>query len=100
FKVYLPAATERPDAAPPAIAGTVLRGSETVLVVEDEQVLREIIQESLAALGYAVLSAANAEAALQTCETFPGTIHLMVTDVIMPGVGGGELARRMEKRRP
>jgi PAS domain S-box-containing protein len=101
FRVYLPAATERlDDAPPPVIAGAAPRGKETVLVVEDERALREIIEESLTALGYSVLAAADAEAALRTCETFSGTLDLMVTDVIMPGMGGGELARRFQERRP
>jgi PAS domain S-box-containing protein len=99
FKVFLPAVAEAPEAAPISI-GAVPGGVETVLVVEDEQALREIIVESLSSLGYRVVSAANAEAALKTSETLAGPIHLMITDVIMPGMGGSELARRVASRRP
>jgi CheY-like chemotaxis protein len=62
--------------------------------------LREIIDEGLTALGYTVLTAADGEAALNACERFAGPIHLMVTDVIMPGMGGAELARQVAARRP
>ncbi len=93
FRVYLPrvgAAVEPAGAAEPAAAG---EGSETVLVVEDEEVVRALVREILQAARYSVLEAANGAEALALCEKHPGPIHLLVTDLVMPGMSGRELAR-------
>ena len=87
FKIYLPRVDEVASAAPhepPAAAG----GSETVLLVEDEKALREVVQETLEANGYTVLAAPGGAEALQIASTYAGPIHAMVIDLVMPGMGG------------
>jgi CheY-like chemotaxis protein len=101
FKVYLPRAAsvaekyyeERPAAPPP-------RGSETILMVEDEEAVRESTCEYLSSRGYDVLQGKNGADALQVLEQFAGKIHLLITDVIMPGMSGAELGKRVRELRP
>ena len=64
------------------------RGTETILVVEDEPAVRRALGDSLRRLGYQTLEAENAEAALEICKTYEGTIHVLLTDVVMPGLSG------------
>jgi PAS domain S-box-containing protein len=78
----------------------VLAGSGTVLVVEDQDEVRRLTVLILKSLGYKVLQAAHAEEALRVAEGFDGTIRLMLTDVIMPGMNGRQLAERMATLRP
>jgi two-component system cell cycle sensor histidine kinase/response regulator CckA len=73
---------------------------ETVLLVEDEASLRELIGELLEANGYKVLAAADPTKAIETAERHQGVIHLLLTDVLMPGMNGWELALRVKERRP
>ena len=94
FKIYFPPA-EGSVAAPARVAEEMPRGTETVLLVEDEEALREITREILEAAGYTVLEAGHGAAALHLSERHEGTIHLLVTDVVMPGVTGSELAQRL-----
>jgi PAS domain S-box-containing protein len=96
FKVYLPrveGAAEAGErvrvAAPPA------RGSETVLLVEDEPELRTLAREILGAWGYTVLHSGDPAEALRLAERHEGPIHLLLTDVVMPGMSGRELADRL-----
>jgi CheY-like chemotaxis protein len=100
FKVYLPrvddAADEVPDTTPPESA----RGSETLLLVEDEASLRVILRELLESYGYVVVDAANGVEALRLAEAYRGAIHLLVSDVVMPHMTGRELAERLGGRRP
>jgi two-component system cell cycle sensor histidine kinase/response regulator CckA len=96
FKIYLP----RVDEAAAAIVGAlmpsqVLRGTETVLLTEDEQDVREVAREFLESAGYQVLQAPSGEAALKVAAAHDGAIDLLVTDMVMPGMSGQELARRM-----
>ena len=91
FKIYFPRVREkaedlvsRKDAEPP-------RGSETILVVEDDHTLRELTVKLLQDAGYQVLEAENAEGALRTMEAFTAGIDLLLTDVVMPGKSGVEL---------
>lgn len=101
FKIYLPqviAEVEKPaearkPAGPPS-------GNETILFVEDEDSVRELVREYLAAAGYRILEAADGEQALQIASAHSGPIHLLVTDVVMPHLSGRELAARLSPSRP
>lgn len=96
FKIYLPRierASEPSEPSPfPTPAGP---GSETVLVVEDEEAVRRLVCAVLRRCGYTVLEAPDGEAALQICERHEERIHLVVTDVVMPHMSGRELADRL-----
>jgi CheY-like chemotaxis protein/anti-sigma regulatory factor (Ser/Thr protein kinase) len=102
FKVYLP--RELSATAPMTIAPTVDRAqspaTETVLVVEDEDALRKIARRALDAVGYTVLIAAGGDEALRISARHDGHIHLLVTDVVMPKMGGRALADEFSKTRP
>jgi two-component system cell cycle sensor histidine kinase/response regulator CckA len=104
FDVLFPVETEGPrPGAPPAtqaLSGATLRGSETVLVVEDDETLREIIAEALDTYGYRVLAAANGVEALAVASTFVSRIDLLLTDVVMPQMNGKELADRLSQTHP
>jgi CheY-like chemotaxis protein len=76
------------------------RGAETILLVEDEEIVRGLARQVLEMLGYRVLEAAGGGAAVSTCERHEGPIHLLVTDVVMPGMSGPELAERLTRLRP
>ena len=92
FKIYLPRVDEAIKAEDETkTAITTLRGTETVLVVEDQQELRRLAAAILRRYGYEVLEAANASEALVHAERHTGRIHLMVTDLVMPGMTGAEL---------
>jgi PAS domain S-box-containing protein len=99
--VYLPLAPEAtPEPAATAPSAAPPRGTETVLLVEDEPDVRELAIEILEGYGYRVLPAAGPAEALDVAERHPGPIHLLLTDVVMPGMSGPELARRLEGERP
>ena len=101
FKIYLPRVDEAIKAEDETKAAiTTLRGTETVLVVEDQQELRRLAAAILRRYGYEVLEAANANEALVHAERLTGRIHLMVTDLVMPGMTGAELAVRLSPLRP
>jgi len=101
FKVYLPRIDVPPDAprADEERSGG-LRGSETILLIEDEAVVRKLARTVLANAGYKVLEARRGEEALLLAEKYPGSIHLALSDLIMPGMNGMELARRLEPIKP
>jgi signal transduction histidine kinase len=97
FKVYLPRVKEEASVATKRDQDDeVPRGTETVLLVEDETGLRELIRECLEASGYAVLEARQAGHAIEIAQKHTDPIHLLMTDVIMPGMSGRELAHRLE----
>ena len=98
FKIYLPAAERAPLAAAPAAEDRDGRGSETVMVVEDDPGVRELVRLMLEANGYAVLTAADAGEAAGLCAAH--AIDLLLTDVVMPGVNGSDLARRLTALAP
>ena len=101
FTIYLPrleAIVAPPKAKIPITAS--FRGEETVLLVEDEEVLRGLLAKFLRLYGYTVLEARHGGEALLICERHPGPIHLMVTDVVMPQMSGRELADRLTPLRP
>jgi two-component system cell cycle sensor histidine kinase/response regulator CckA len=105
-EVYLPQAhaeePKRPAAAAPPrpIRQAAARGHEVILLVEDEDNIREPAAEMLQNHGYRVLVARSGEEALEVAAREAGPIHLAVTDVIMPGLSGGELAARLASTRP
>jgi len=104
FKIYLPR-TEEPPASlaspqPQPVEAELPRGVETVLLAEDEEAVRSLAREVLRGAGYTVLEAGNGEEALRVAGSHPGPIHLLLTDVIMPRLGGPELARRLQPLRP
>ncbi len=100
FKVYLPLTTAGAPAQLSKPRPTNLHGSETVLIVEDQDKVRALATETLQSYGYSVLSAANAEEALVVAELLAGPIHLLLTDVVMPGLNGGMLAERVKLLKP
>ena len=102
FKIYLPRveqAGEQASAAAPA-STKAPRGTETVLLAEDEPPVRAIARQALERQGYTVLEAPTAEKALDIAAQYSGAIHLLLTDVIMPGMNGRELATRLSHVRP
>ena len=101
FKVYLPRVTkEAQGAAKKADVKVSKRGSETILLVEDEKGVRDLAREYLTQEGYEVLEAQNAEDALKIARTHAQAIHLLFTDVVMAGKSGRQLAEEMQKLRP
>ena len=101
FKIYLPQVEEAVEPLKPSAAPTrPPQGSETVLVVEDDEGVRTLAREFLEMDGYTALEARHGEEALQVCEQHEGPIHLMVTDVVMPGMSGRELAERLAPLHP
>jgi PAS domain S-box-containing protein len=102
FKIYLPRVaepSERSAGAAPTGAQRS-RGTETVLLAEDEPPVRAVARQVLERHGYTVLEAPSAESALDIATRYSGTIHLLLTDVIMPGMNGRELATRLAGLRP
>jgi PAS domain S-box-containing protein len=96
FKIYLPRVAAAPEPpAPKPLAPASLAGSETVLLAEDEEAVRNFTRRVLAAHGYTVLTAADGQEALHVAEQHAGPIHLLLTDVVMPNMGGRELAERL-----
>jgi two-component system cell cycle sensor histidine kinase/response regulator CckA len=100
FNIYLPrveaTAEQNVVQAPRAAAG----GSETVLLVEDEESVRQLVRETLQAKGYKVVEAENGEAGVAAAAKYEGKIHMVITDVVMPGMGGRELVKRLAESRP
>ena len=99
FHVYLPNVTESVSAVaeqPSASAGT---GSETVLVVEDEAAVREFTAKVLRQLGYQVLTASGGEQAIRVSDSHSTEIKVLITDVIMPGMSGRQVAEELRRRR-
>jgi two-component system, cell cycle sensor histidine kinase and response regulator CckA len=101
FKVYLPRVEGRAFSAPsnPGLAAAP-RGAEVVLLVEDEEGVRTLCRRVLAARGYTVLEAHDGADALRIASGCPGPIDLLLTDVVMPRMGGGEVAERLAALRP
>ena len=98
-KVYLPRIDQPAAAESEAPLARAVRGSETILLVEDEELVRSLVRETLQREGYQVLDAPNAEEAARTCASYDGPIHLLITDVVMPKESGRELAERLTPRR-
>ena len=101
FKIYLPRVDEVTNVQDHSRESRLgPRGHETVLVVEDEDIVRALCTEILEKYGYHVLAAANGHDGVRVCEEFTGAIDLLITDVVMPGMSGRELAERLASVRP
>ncbi len=102
FKIYLPCVSGRHDAdeIEKSKAEPMARGSETILLVEDEHAVREAAAEFLRLQGYTVLEAKDGMEALTVAKTHTSPIQLLITDVVMPNMSGGQLATELSKLRP
>jgi CheY-like chemotaxis protein len=101
FRIFLPRVDEPAEDTPgPAPAALLPGGTETILLVEDDDAVRQLAVIVLRRLGYTVLEAPEAEAATRIFTTHAGPLHLLVTDVIMPGLSGPRLAERLRALRP
>ncbi len=100
FRIYLPRVEEAPAAAPAPVAGGMPTGTETVLLVEDEEGVRLLARHVLAACGYTVLVAGEGREALRLCERHRAPIPLLVSDVVMPQMGGRQLAECLHGLHP
>jgi PAS domain S-box-containing protein len=116
FQIYLPCvhpesssekisldesqSNQKPAAQAASSVDASPKGTETVLVVEDQDGIRDIVRESLCRNGYKVLIANDGDEALQMAGAYPDPIHLLITDLLMPNIGGRELAQRLTPLRP
>jgi CheY-like chemotaxis protein len=100
FNVYLPHSEAAVEATPAQARTGLLRGSEQVLLVEDNAVVRKLLHQSLESLGYELMEASTPRAALALSEEFSGRIDLLVTDVVMPEMNGRQLADELLGTRP
>ena len=101
FRIYLPRVEDAAEVASTVKSiETATRGSETVLLVEDEESVRQLVKETLENRGYKVIEAENGEAALKVALSCEEPIHLLITDVVMPGISGRELAQQLAKTHP
>jgi two-component system, cell cycle sensor histidine kinase and response regulator CckA len=100
FKIYLPCVDAPIDSVRPVESPTSLRGTETILLVEDDDQVRAVALAILRKCGYLVIEARHAGEALLHSERHAGNIHLLLTDVVMPHVSGPELAKRLATSRP
>jgi two-component system cell cycle sensor histidine kinase/response regulator CckA len=99
FNIYLPPVKAAPTSGEVKAAPTLAGGTETVLLVEDDETIRSLVRRGLQARGYRVLEAHNGREALRVADKHQGPIHLLMTDVVMPGMGGRELAERLTRLR-
>ena len=101
FKIYLPRISQlSEEVAPARAADESPQGRETVLLVEDAPLLAKVTRNFLELNGHVVLSASHADEAIRVAESFPGLIHLLLTDVVMPHMNGRELSQRLLAKRP
>jgi two-component system cell cycle sensor histidine kinase/response regulator CckA len=100
FWIYLPTVEQPPDALDVALESPLLRGTETILLVEDEEGVRRVLETMLKRHGYQVLSSGSSADALALGARHTGEIHLLITDVIMPGMSGRRMAEHMLTERP
>jgi len=100
FRVFFPVASGTGLLQEAEPDGPLPRGSETLLVVEDDRTVRELIFTVLTPLGYRVLSTGSGDEAIRTSDSFDGPVDLLLTDVVMPGMSGKHLAEVMRIRRP
>jgi CheY-like chemotaxis protein len=101
FKIYLPRVNEPLEAIRKEVLKEELpRGNETILIVEDEEEVRKLAGKILEKQGYSILETYNGDSALLVCEGRNGPIHLMLADVVMPGMNGSELAKLLKPLYP
>lgn len=100
FKIYLPRFTEAAASNSQEASLAIPHGTETVLLVEDELLVRDIAVQALRTQGYTVLEATNGSEAVRIAGEYAGEIHLLVTDVVMPQMGGKKLAERLQALHP
>jgi two-component system, cell cycle sensor histidine kinase and response regulator CckA len=100
FKLYLPRVGQLPEARGPLASGTIPRGDETILVVEDDEMVRLLTARLLASQGYTPIEARDGREALELVAAHPGQVQLVLSDVVMPELGGTEFARRLAELRP
>ncbi|MCA9085070.1 MAG: PAS domain S-box protein [Planctomycetaceae bacterium] len=100
FRILLPLVTDASQEISPESANPAAPGTETILLVEDEEAVRQIAGISLKSQGYTVLEADGATTAMQYAETYDGEIHLLVSDVVMPEMGGWKLFEAIRQHRP
>jgi signal transduction histidine kinase/CheY-like chemotaxis protein len=100
FRIYLPPVAAEPDGEPVEVEAPPVGGLETILVVEDEPSVRKLACRVLAARGYAIIAADSGRQALEMVERHHGVIDCLVTDVVMPGMSGLELAKLLAARIP
>jgi len=100
IELLLPSAGPAAEVVQPAALDNVAQGHETVLLVEDDAAVRELTRTTLERHGYQVLAAASADHALRVAHDFREAIALLLTDIVMPGMHGPELATRLRMMRP
>jgi hypothetical protein len=100
FFMLLPRTHPLPEVPAPTECSADRIGNETILVVEDQNEVRRLASVALRKSGYTVVEAANGNEAVALTEMFPDRIDLLVSDVVMPGISGGEVAKRLRERWP
>ncbi len=100
FKIFLPVIQETPESPAPIPESRLLQGSETILLVEDVDDLRKLVQDVLKDYGYTVLTASHGSEALEIGERHQGPIHLLLLDVVLPQMSGAEIAERLKSSYP
>jgi CheY-like chemotaxis protein len=101
FRIHFPAVAQGSAAAQPAAGRRAYAtGTETILLVEDEDAVRSLVRTALGQSGYTVIEAREGAHALRLAADYTGPIHLVITDVVMPEMGGRELVERLAAQRP
>ena len=100
FKIYLPQVSADLDVLlPDSEKRRSARGTETILFVEDEQSVRELVRDYLVGAGYCILEASDGVQALKVAAAHPGPVHMLITDVVMPHLSGPQLATKLSAER-
>jgi PAS domain S-box-containing protein len=100
FRVLLPATEAKPDVTAAPVPSPLASGHETVLVVEDERTIRDLVVRALSRRGYKVLQASDGQEAIELVAAMEEPLHILVSDVVMPRLGGPEVARALRERWP
>jgi CheY-like chemotaxis protein len=100
FRIYLPVTESAVELQEEPAESPELRGTETILLVEDEEGVRRVVEHMLRRRGYHVLSSTSSSDAMTVAEQHPGSIHLLITDMIMPDITGRKIADCLVARRP